>query len=277
MYLTHWALKHRPFSNEPDTRFFYHSATHDAALAELLYATDDSRGAALLVGPFGSGKSLLLRALLAGLPEERFVTGRITNALMSPPEVILSCARALGTEGLPESAAEVSESFAQHRLESRLEAIAAGGTKALLAIDDAHVIENPQAWEALRLVLSIWGQERNSLTVVLAGHNRLLERTEAAPGFDERVTVRTALVPLSQEEVLEYILHRMARAGSATGVFTREAAVEVARRSRGLPAHINQLADLSLAAAYGMGMKAVGPGVVEMVAEELETAGTADA
>ncbi len=277
MYLTHWALKHRPFSNEPDTRFFYHSATHDAALAELLYATDESRGTALLVGPFGSGKSLLLRALLAGLPEERFVTGRITNALMSPPEVILSCARALGAEGLPESAAEVSESFAQHRLESRLEAISAGGTKALLAIDDAHVIESPVAWEALRLVLSTWGQERTSLTLVLAGHNDLLDRTEAAAGFGEHVMVRTALVPLTQEEVLEYILHRMARAGATSGAFTRGAAVEIARRSGGLPAHVNHLADLSLAAAYGMGMRVVGPGVVKMVAEELEATGSSDA
>jgi type II secretory pathway predicted ATPase ExeA len=270
MYLTHWALKHRPFSNEPDTRFFYHSATHDAALAELLYAADECRGAALLVGPFGSGKSLLLRALLAGLPNDRFITGRITNALMSPAEVILSCARALGAEDLPEAASEVSESLAQHRLEGRLEAIAAGGLRALLAIDDAHVIKDPATWEALRLVLSTWGGERAALAVVLLGHNELMSRIEAAPGFDERVTVRTALVPLTPEEVLEYILHRMARAGAAGAAFTQAAAVEIARRSEGLPAHVNRLADLSLAAAYGMGMQVVGPGVVKMVAEEFE-------
>jgi type II secretory pathway predicted ATPase ExeA len=274
MYLTHWGLKYRPFVNEPDARFFYHSATHDAALAELLYAADQSRGAALLVGPFGSGKSLLMRALLAGLPEERFSIGVLSNALMSPAEVVLSCARALGAEHLPESSSEVSESLAQYRLEGRLEAIAAGGARAVLAIDDAHVIREPAAWEALRLVLSTWGEERSVLTLVLSGHNQLLEIAESAPGFSERVAVRTALVPLTQDEILEYILHRLARAGAATGVFTREAALEIARRSEGLPGRVNQLADLSMAAAFGMGLRAVGPSVVRMAAEELWSQGS---
>jgi type II secretory pathway predicted ATPase ExeA len=275
MYLTHWALKHRPFTNEPDTRFFYHSATHDAALAELLYAADESRGAALLVGPFGSGKSLLLRALLAGLPDARFVTGRVTNALMNPAEVVLECARAIGAERLPESAADVSDSYAQGRLENRLRAIAAAGSRAVVAIDDAHAIEDPAVWEALRLLLGIWGEESNSLTLVLSGHNELLDRAESMKGFPERVAVRTALVPLRQEEVLEYILHRLACAGASSGIFTRDGAVEVARRSEGVPARVNQLADLSLAAAFGMGMEVVGPGVVRMVAEEQQDLGFA--
>ena len=38
----------------------------------------------------------------------------------------------------------------------------------------------------------------------------------------------------------------------------------------GLPSRINHLADLSLAAAYGLGLKVVGPEVVRMVAEDLE-------
>ena len=271
MYLTHWELRHRPFRNVPDTRFFFHSATHDSALAELLYATEESRGAALLVGPFGAGKSLLLRALLAGLPPEGFTTGLVTNALMSPAEVVLALARALGAEDMPENAAEVSESYAQHRLESRLSAISAGGGRAVLAIDDAHVIEDAAVWEALRLALGIWGQERAVLTLLLAGHNDLLDRVESAPGFSERVVVRTALVPLSEEESLKYILHRLARAGASGGIFTRAAAGEIARRSGGLPSRINHLADLALAVAFGMGTKVVGPGVVGMVVEELES------
>jgi type II secretory pathway predicted ATPase ExeA len=65
----------------------------------------------------------------------------------------------------------------------------------------------------------------------------------------------------------------MARAGASSAVFTRDAGLEIARRSGGLPARVNHLADLSLAAAYGMGMRAVGPAVVRMVGEELEGGG----
>jgi len=271
MYLAHWGLQHRPFRNVPDTRFFFHSVTHDAALAELLYAVEESQGAALLVGPFGSGKTLLLHTLLSGLPGEGYGTAYLVNALMSPAEVVLSAARALGAEDLPESAAEVSESYAQARLEDRLSAVTAGGRRAVLAVDDAHVIEDPAAWQALRLLVGQWSEDRGLLTLVLAGHNDLLERTEAAPGFAERVALRTSLMPLDAAEVLDYVLHRLARAGAASGIFTRAAADEIARLSGGLPSRVNHLADLSLASAFGTGLKVVGPEVVAMVARELET------
>jgi type II secretory pathway predicted ATPase ExeA len=268
MYLTHWGLRRRPFDGAPDARFFFHSATHDSALAELLYAADTSHGAALLVGPFGSGKTLLLRALLAGLPADRFTTAHLSNALMEPAEVLLACARKLGAADLPERAAEVSASLAQHRLESRLAALSAAGQRAVLAIDDAHAVADPAVWEALRLVLGLWAGENRALTVLMAGASELLDRVESAPGFAERVVVRTSLVPLTEEESLDYILHRLACAGASSGIFTRGAAREIARRSGGIPGTINRLADLSMAAACGMGMKAIGPAVISMVASD---------
>jgi general secretion pathway protein A len=275
MYLTHWGLTHRPFRNTPDTRFFYHSAVHDGALAELLYAVEEPRGAALLTGPFGTGKSLLIKALLAGLPSDRFVSGRVSNALMSPAEVVLSCARALGAEDLPAGAAEVSESLAQARLEMRLEAIVASGRQAVLVIDDAQVIADRAIWEALRLLLAAQVEDRAALTLVLAGHDSLLDLAGAAPGFSERLAVRTSLVPLTAEEALEYILHRLARAGARSGIFTRQAAEEIARFSGGIPAVINRIADLCLAAAFGTGQLVVGPGLVRMVTEEEGQGGAA--
>jgi type II secretory pathway predicted ATPase ExeA len=270
MYLAHWNLKRRPFRNVPDTRFFFHSATHDAALAELLYTIDESLGAALLVGPFGSGKSLVLRALLNGLSQVgHYRTGLLTNALMSGAEVVLGAARALGASDLPERAADVSESYAQDRLEQRLVALSSTGVRAVLAIDDAQVIASPGTWQALRLMLGIQLGERAPLTLILAGSEELLRRIEGAPGFAERVGVRTALAPLPEEDALDYLLHRLACAGAGRGIFTRQAAQNIVRLAGGLPARINQLADLALAAAFGLGLAVVGPEVVDMVASEM--------
>lgn len=272
MYLEFWGLKHRPFRNSPEARYFFHSATHDAALAELLYAVDESLGLALLTGPFGSGKSLLLHVLMGGLsssPDYRM--GLLTNSLLSPPEVVLSAARALGAEELPERAAEVSESYAQDRLEKRLEALAGSGKRAVLAIDDAHVIEARPVWEVLRLMLSVQSGGKPLLTLVLCGAESLRERVAAVPGFMERVAVHTELLPLAPEETLDYLLHRLGRAGASSGIFTRRAAELLARLSSGLPARINRLADLSLAAAFGLGHRVVGPEVVKMAAANLES------
>jgi len=271
MYLEHWGLKQRPFRSTPEARFFFHSATHDAALAELLYAVDESLSLALLTGPFGTGKSLLLHTLLAGLGGSAdYRMGLLTNSLLSPAEVVLSAARALGADELPQRAADVSESYAQDRLEKRLIALAGSGRHAVLALDDAHAIEPRPVWEALRQVLSVQSEGKPLLTLVLSGAESLQERIEAAPGLGERVAVHTALLPLTPEETLDYILHRLARSGASSGIFTRGAAEGIARLAGGIPGRINRLADLSLAAAFGLGHKVVGPEVVKMAAASLD-------
>ena len=245
MYLEHWGLKHRPFRNSPEARFFFHSATHDAALAELLYAVDESLGLELLTGPFGGGKSLLLHVLLSGLGSSAdYRMGLLTNSLLGPAETVLAAARALGADELPQLAAEVSESYAQDRLEKRLAALAGSGKRAVLALDDAHAIQSGAVLESLRQMLSIQSDGRPLLTLILCGAEGLRERVEAVPGLSERVGVHTALVPLAPEETLDYVMHRLARAGAESGIFTRGAAEMLARMSGGLPGRINRLADL---------------------------------
>jgi len=267
VYLSHWGLKRRPFRDAPDTRFFFHSATHDAALAEMLYAVDESQAAALLVGPFGSGKSLVLRALLGGLSGAGgYRVGLLPSSLMGPADAVLAAAHALGAGDLPRDPAQISEAYAVGRLEQLLRSLAAEELRVVLAIDDAHAIESPAVWEMLRQVLGIAAGEAGALTLLLSGSPVLLERVAAAPGFKERVGVCTTLAPLAAEEGLDYILHRLSCAESESGIFTARAAEAIVRLSGGLPSRINHLADLSLAAAFGLGLKVVGPEVVEMAA-----------
>ena len=269
MYLAHWNLRLRPFRDAPDTRFFFHSSAHDAALAELLYAIDGSLAVALLTGPFGVGKTLVLRALLGGLSGAGgYRTGLLTNSLLGPAETVLAAARALGAGDLPERPAEVSEAHAQGRIEGQLRALAAESVRPVLVIDDAQAMEAPAVWEALRQMLSIPAGEGTAFTLILSGGPALLERVALATGFGERVGVCTALVPLSEEESLDYILHRLACAGAASGIFTRRAAEDIAGLAGGLPSRINHLADLALGAAFGLGLKVISPEVVAMVAKE---------
>ena len=63
MYLKHWGLKAKPFENTPDPHFFYASPKHEEALTRLLYTVFERKGAAMLSGEYGSGKTLLSRVL----------------------------------------------------------------------------------------------------------------------------------------------------------------------------------------------------------------------
>ena len=59
MYQSHWGLRQSPFRSCLDPQSFYQSPTHDEALARLHFLVDEHRRLGLLMGPAGSGKSLL--------------------------------------------------------------------------------------------------------------------------------------------------------------------------------------------------------------------------
>ena len=71
MYKTYWQLNARPFENCIDAQFYYPSEVHQGALLKLRYAVESQRGAALLTGTSGSGKTLLVNTLKRQL-DERF-------------------------------------------------------------------------------------------------------------------------------------------------------------------------------------------------------------
>ena len=63
MYESYWKLNQKPFENCSDPRFYYPGESHQAALLKLRYAIENRRGGALLAGPCGSGKTLLVGML----------------------------------------------------------------------------------------------------------------------------------------------------------------------------------------------------------------------
>ena len=79
MYEEYWGLTTAPFQNVPDPNFLYLSVQHREALARLVYTVKHNKGAALLVGDVGSGKTTLSRALILQLAEDKFDVGLVTN------------------------------------------------------------------------------------------------------------------------------------------------------------------------------------------------------
>jgi general secretion pathway protein A len=71
MYEEYWKLQEKPFENTPDPHFIYYSQRHEEALSRMLYAIRERKGAAILTGEYGSGKTLLSRVLLEELNMEK--------------------------------------------------------------------------------------------------------------------------------------------------------------------------------------------------------------
>ena len=60
MYAQYWGLVDIPFHSTVDMRWFFEGPTHEEALARLLFLLEQHRRFGLIVGPIGTGKSLLL-------------------------------------------------------------------------------------------------------------------------------------------------------------------------------------------------------------------------
>ena len=75
MYQKYWGLRESPFRSGRARRRFYNSPTHDEALSRLHFLVEQHYRMGLLVGPSGSGKSLLLNV---------FATNCSDAAIQSP-------------------------------------------------------------------------------------------------------------------------------------------------------------------------------------------------
>src|SRR5438105_1226287 len=69
MYETHWQLERKPFDGGLDPAAYYPSETHQGALLKLRYVLENRQGAAVLSGPAGTGKTLLVQLLKRQLTE----------------------------------------------------------------------------------------------------------------------------------------------------------------------------------------------------------------
>src|SRR5213076_860102 len=67
MYQSYWQLDTRPFEQAADERFYYAAESQRGALLKLRYVLDNRRGAAVLAGESGLGKTLLVHKLLSEL------------------------------------------------------------------------------------------------------------------------------------------------------------------------------------------------------------------
>jgi general secretion pathway protein A len=92
------------------------------------------------------------------------------------------------------------------------------------------------------------------------------------PQLTDRLAARCLLKPLSQEETLSYVNHRLNAARASRPIFDTPALEALHELSHGNPRRINRLADLALLVGFADELPAIGRSQVEAVAEELSLA-----
>lgn len=251
----------KPFGKTPDPSFLYESPQHKEALARLEYAVEE-KDLALLVGEIGSGKTTLSRALIDRIGDSRPVI-LLINPRVTATQLLRSIASALGC--LPARFRnEVVE-----QIQARLVELYEQKREPVLIIDEAQLIPSKATFDEIRLLTNFQLDDQNLLSVLLIGQPELetrLHRPANAP-LRQRIGMRYRLGPLTLQETIHYIEHRIHVAGGRNP-FTGAAMEEIYAQSGGIPRLINTLATTALLDAFGEDAPSIDPARVVSAARE---------
>jgi type II secretory pathway predicted ATPase ExeA len=272
MYESYWQLDRRPFENNSDPRFYYPGESHQGAMLKLRYAIENRQGAALLCGASGSGKSLLVQQLRQHLNEKCRPLVHLVFPQMPSESLLAYLADELAA---PQSnAASVSVPPIEQtvrRIQNFITQNAADGQHALVAIDEAHLIDDTRTFEALRLLLNFGTDSQPGFTLLFVGQPGLLVQFERMPTFEERLGVKCLLRPFTVDETAAYVNFRLQAACAKTAIFEPDAMETLHALSHGLARQINRLCDLALLVGFAEERHSIGIEQLEAVAEELVT------
>ncbi len=253
MYARHFGLRGEPFALTPDPAFLYLSPDHEEALAALKVGLESRRGLMLMVAEVGMGKTTLLYSMLSELGPN-IHTAYLSNTRLSFDELLR---QALGDLGAQCESRDRVDMLAA--LNAFLLHCAAVDETAALVIDEAQNLDD-ETFENLRLLSNYETYTDKLLQIVLVGQPEL-EAKLARPSLRqvaERVAVRCHINPLSRQESMRYLEHRLGKTGGSLFDLFSPAAREILLwQARGIPRRLNILFHSALLFAYGRGRERV--------------------
>jgi general secretion pathway protein A len=200
-----------PFTREISVKDHFEIEPSRHALEALLQTIEQCESG-VLIAPAGTGKTQLLRALVARLPEARYRSHYVKVTGLSKRDMCREISMATGVEpagSFPSLIRRLQERF--------LQTLDTDALRPVLILDDAHEIRI-DVIGMIRLLTNYDMDSRLVLSVILAGQpplRRLLQH-EQLDDVAKRMAHYATLRPLSRKETHNYTKHRCTVAGAKT-------------------------------------------------------------
>ncbi|KKL01859.1 DUF2075 domain-containing protein [Rheinheimera mesophila] len=266
MYTGFFGLTSQPFSIAPNPDFLFLSARHAEALAHLRYGLGEAGGFVLLTGEVGTGKTTVSRCLLQELTDKTEVAF-ILNPTLNELELLAAICDQLK---IRYKKSDASLKMLTDKITNRLMKNHQADKNTILIIDEAQHLQ-PAVLEQLRLLTNLETNTKKLLQVILIGQpelQQLLQRQDLRQ-LAQRITARYHLMPLTEQEVQQYVSYRLQVAGCSRPVFTASAVKKLFQLSGGIPRLLNLICDRALLGGYSQQKALIDAALVNQAASEV--------
>jgi type II secretory pathway predicted ATPase ExeA len=264
-YLEHFQFERPPFGLSPDPEFVYWSKQHSRAKAYMESTIWLSDGFVVITGEIGSGKTTLLHSFLGELGDD-VVLAIVSQTQLNATQFLQAILTEFGFKPFDKKKVELLDMINMYLIEQY-----SAGKKVILIIDEAQNLSE-KVLEEVRLLSGIETSSEKVLRIILAGQPELRDTLDS-PNLKQllqRVRLRFHLGALDQNDMREYIEHRLRVAGrKEEGLFAEEAYPLIYKYSGGVPRLINTICDSALLVAFADEKTKIGPEEIENTADEL--------
>jgi len=267
MYEAFYGFTGKPFQLNPDPQFYFDSRQHRRAMSFVEYGLHQGEGFIVITGEVGTGKTTLVRNLLANLDSRQVVAANLVSTQLDAEDTLRMVAGAFGIR-----TKELAKSELLLSLEALLASHASQGRRCLLIVDEAQNLA-AQAVEELRMLSNFQAGTQALLQSFLVGQPEFRAILQA-PGLHalrQRVIAACHISPLDADDTRAYIEHRLKRVGwQGVPLIMPDAFEAIFAASAGIPRRINLLCDRVLLSGFLTDKWVISADTVKEIAEEID-------
>ncbi len=246
---SYFGLTKNPFIDSIDPCFFFQTKRHEEAFIKMLLCIENDISLGLVYAKSGLGKTMLSQLLLLNMDQNKY-----------KPVLVLSIPKMSRSYMLREICLDLDiikedERFYPSELLRKLQQyimeLYEKKQKLVIIFDEAHFF-TPECLHTIRTISNIEIPEKKLTTCILIGETSLWSRLQrdTYDAIRSRIYQKVEILPLTPDEVEEYIKFRLLISGGSVDIFDKDMYSKIADESKGICREINKICYNLLLEAY---------------------------